>query len=134
MTACFADSFYYFALLNPRDHAHAAAVELTRRLRRPVVTTTMVLTEVADGLASTSARRLFLPFLDRLRATPQMTIVPPSDALFQNAVDLYAARPDKQWSLTDCASMAVMRQLGLTDVLTGDHHFEQAGFNILFKP
>lgn len=37
-------------------------------------------------------------------------------------------RPDKDWSLTDCISFLVMKDFGLTDAFTADHHFEQAGF------
>jgi len=48
-------------------------------------------------------------------------------------VELYAERPDKGWSLTDCISFVVMRQQGITQALTGDHHFEQAGFTALLK-
>ena len=40
-------------------------------------------------------------------------------------------RPDKEWSLTDCISFEVMAELGLTEALTADHHFEQAGFRAL---
>jgi len=43
------------------------------------------------------------------------------------------ARRDKPWSLTDCISFVVMEQLGLVDALSADHHFEQAGFNILMR-
>ncbi len=42
-------------------------------------------------------------------------------------------RPDKDWSLTDCISFVVMEEHGITDALTGDHHFEQAGFRALLK-
>jgi len=48
-------------------------------------------------------------------------------------VTLYASRPDKQWSLTDCISFEIMRERGVTEALTGDHHFEQAGFMALLK-
>jgi len=48
-------------------------------------------------------------------------------------MDLYTARPDKQWSLTDCISFVVMQNQGVTEALTGDHHFEQAGFVALLK-
>jgi predicted nucleic acid-binding protein len=47
--------------------------------------------------------------------------------------ELYVARPDKGYSLTDCISMQTMRRDGLTDVLTNDRHFEQEGFRALFR-
>jgi predicted nucleic acid-binding protein len=52
--------------------------------------------------------------------------------VYQAGFGLFAARPDKAWSLTDCISFAVMRERGLSEALTGDHHFEQAGFRALF--
>jgi len=126
------DAFYYFALLNPRDAAHTEAMKLTANLRGPLVTTAWVLTEVADGLAETPSRTLFAPLVRQLRSSKLMTIIPPTEQLFEESIQLYEARPDKQWSLTDCVSMVAMRKLGITDVLTGDHHFHQAGFSLLF--
>jgi len=41
---------------------------------------------------------------------------------------LYQNRPDKNWSLTDCISFVVMQEHGITEALTADRHFEQAGF------
>jgi len=52
--------------------------------------------------------------------------------LFLEGLTLYEARPDKEYSLTDCMSMQVMRREGLTEVLTNGHHFRQEGFQILF--
>jgi uncharacterized protein len=68
-----------------------------------------------------------------LRSDPNALIVPASPELFQRGYDLYARRPDKDWSLTDCTSFVVMKEQGLTDALTTDHHFEQAGFQMLLK-
>jgi predicted nucleic acid-binding protein len=53
-------------------------------------------------------------------------------ALFVEGLALYKARPDKEYSLTDCISLEVMRRERLPDVLTNDHHFTQEGFRILF--
>jgi len=50
---------------------------------------------------------------------------------FADGFELYSERQDKDWSLTDCISLAVMKERGLTEVLTGDHHFEQAGVKAL---
>lgn len=133
MNEVFVDSFYFFAILNPRDAAHAGAVEISRRSTRPMVTTTWVLTEVADGLARSANRQVFRRLLARLRANPENQVIPASDDLFEKGIALYDARPDKQWSLTDCISFVVMGDRGIREALTGDHHYEQAGFTPLLK-
>ena len=61
-----------------------------------------------------------------------MTIIPQTRELFLAGLTLYEARPDKEYSLTDCMSMHMMRREGLTEVLTNDRHFTQEGFHILF--
>jgi len=53
--------------------------------------------------------------------------------VYQAGFDLFATRPDKDWHLTDCISFAVMTERGLSEALTADHHFEQAGFQAVFK-
>jgi predicted nucleic acid-binding protein len=70
--------------------------------------------------------------VDDLLADPQVRVVEVPRGLFLDGVALYRARPDKEYSLTDCISMHVMRREGLTDALTNDHHFTQEGFRILF--
>jgi hypothetical protein len=52
--------------------------------------------------------------------------------LLERAIALHSSRTDKEWGLTDCISFVVMQERNLTQVLTTDRHFEQAGFqNIL---
>jgi len=133
MTTYFADSFYYLAILNREDARHAAAVSLSQELHGGQVTTAWVLTEVADAMAAPNQRGRFLTFLARLRANPRVTIVPASQDLFEQGLELYAQRPDKNWTLTDCISFVTMRQKAVAEALTGDHHFEQAGFAALLK-
>ena len=72
-----------------------------------------------------------MEMLGALRDDSETEIVPASPALFDTGVNLYGSRTDKQWSLTDCLSFAVMKAYSLTDALTCDHHFEQAGYTIL---
>lgn len=133
MTECFADAFYFLALVSPTDEAHEPASQFATQSRRFIVTTTWVLTEVADGLANGRNRALFAQLLAQLRHDPRARIVETTDELFEAGVRLYESRPDKQWSLTDCISFVVMQNQGITDALTGDHHFEQAGFVALLK-
>ena len=59
-------------------------------------------------------------------------VLPQSRQSFLSGLALYEARPDKEYSLTDCRSMLAMKNLGVTEVLTHDHHFTQEGFTILF--
>lgn len=131
MTALFADTFYYLALLNRDDAAHDSAREFARTLTGSKVTTAWVLTEIGDALAKPKQRGLFVGLLKRLRSDPTLTIIAASDELFGRGFDLYASRPDKGWSLTDCISFVVMREHGLTEALTADRHFSQAGFRAL---
>ena len=131
MTAVFADTFYFLALLNARDEAHRAPERFAADAATRFVTTAWVLTEVANGLADTSGRRVFPLLLERLDSDTRVELVPADDAVWRMGVELC---PDKEWSLTDCLSFVVMSERGISDALTADHHFAQAGFNALLKP
>ena len=52
--------------------------------------------------------------------------------LLDRGVERFRKRPDKDWPLTDCISFVVMEDEGISDALTGDRHFEQAGFKAIF--
>jgi uncharacterized protein len=133
MTARFADAYYYLAMVNPRDQSHERVKALAGTMTGPVVTTAWVLTEVGDALASPPLRPVFHGLMNALWADEETEILPANDALFRRGVALFARRPDKSWSLTDCISFVVMTDRGLTEALTGDHHFEQAGFRALLR-
>jgi predicted nucleic acid-binding protein len=133
MNAVFADTFYFMALLNTRDAAHARAVAVAKTLQGQLITTAWVLTELADAMSSPANRREFLSALDDLRTNPFVQIIPPEAALFDEGVRRFGNRLDKEWSLTDCISFVVMERLGITEALTGDHHYEQAGFVALLR-
>jgi predicted nucleic acid-binding protein len=129
----FVDSFYFFAVLNPGDAAHKRAMEFSSRFSPPLVTTPWILTEVADGLARSANRDLVRRLLVNVRANPVNQLIAASDELFEKGVELYDSRPDEQWSLTDCISFVVMSERGIQEALTGDRHYEQAGFTALLK-
>ena len=133
MKPVFADTFFFLALLNPSDAAHGQAVALSRSLRQRRVTTTWVLTEVGDAMSVGANRSAFLEFLEFIRQSPLVTIVPAREELFERGVGLFSQRPDKKWTLTDCISFVVMHDKNLAEALTEDHHFEQAGFVALLK-
>ena len=130
----FADTHFYVALLSSRDSAHAAAARWQASPEiREVVTTSWVLVELADCMRLPDERVVTARFIAALRQAPQTVVVPVSEAALWNGFELYRRRTDKEWSLTDCISFVVMKEQGLTQALTGDHHFEQAGFTALLK-
>ena len=133
MKALFADAYYFVALGNPDDADHQSVLAFAQGLAAPILTTTWVLTEVGDAFAAPRQRAAFLRLLEELRNDSNATVVPASQALFERGVELYSKRPDKAWSLTDCISFTVMNDYQIIEALTGDHHFEQAGFRALLK-
>jgi predicted nucleic acid-binding protein len=136
MRRLFADTFYWVALLYRRDpwHVRVAAFSETITETDSVFTTDAVLTEVLAALSAGGAhlRAAAVALVDDLLNDPQVHVVEVPRSLFLDGVSLYRTRPDKEYSLTDCISMRVMRREALTDVLTNDHHFTQEGFHILF--
>jgi uncharacterized protein len=130
----FIDTVYCHALVNARDQWRPAALRWERWLdtaRPRHVTTEFVLVEFANGLAAVRFRRQALLAVAAIRSNPRVEVVPASTKLLDSALSLYQDRPDKDWSLTDCASFIVMAERGLTDALTSDEHFRQAGFRPL---
>jgi len=133
MDAVFADTSYYAAILNRRDQFHLRAKEVGGQRWKRTISTEFVLVETANFCLEGSQRRSYLRLLAKLRSADTVEIVAASSEWFQRGLDLFAARPDKLWSLTDCISFAVMRERGLADAPTADHNFEQAGFRALLR-
>jgi predicted nucleic acid-binding protein len=133
MRTVFADSYYFIAQLNPADEAHAKATAFTAAFEGSLLATDWILVEVGDAFSRPLNRGRFVHFCRQLPALPDMRIVPATRAMFLEGFELFANRPDKEWSLTDCISFVVMQKEGINEALTGDHHFEQAGFVALLK-
>jgi predicted nucleic acid-binding protein len=136
MKRIFADAGYWIALIHPRDPLHARAQEESASIgNAQVVTSQMVLAEVLNAFAGQGPRfrQTASRLAHELQASPSIAIVQQASAQFQQALALYDRRADKGWSLTDCASFIIMRKQKITDALTEDRHFEQAGFKALLR-
>ncbi len=131
MKSVFADTFYFLALLNERDAAHKRAVTASRTPGLALVTTELVLLELADALCKPPQRDEVSALWNVVETDPAFQLVRATSELIQRGRELYGERADKEWPLTDCISFVVMQEQGLSEALTGDHHFEQAGFKAL---
>jgi predicted nucleic acid-binding protein len=131
MTIAFVDTSYLLALLVRGDAHHGAALAWKARARSRLVTTEYVLVELVDALSAYRASGVAIRAVHALQGDAHATIVPASAELLDAGLELLSRRADKRWSLTDCISFVVMERHGLTEALTADRHFEQAGFRAL---
>jgi uncharacterized protein len=133
-TSVFADTGYWVALLDPKDQLHSSAIEVSRTLgKRRIVTSEMVLAEFLNLLAVPALREQAGEAVEQLLRNPNVEVIPQTGLQFRDALTFYRMRPDKAWSLTDCASFVIMQQRNLKEALAFDHHFEQAGFVALLR-
>jgi uncharacterized protein len=70
-------------------------------------------------------------FVREILLDVRVKVIPRNANTFLEALELYETRLDKGYSLTDCISMNVCREIKITEILTHDHHFEQEGFKVL---
>ena len=133
MKSVFADTAYYLALLTPGDQYHVAAASRSLGVTARVVVTGFVLLEVGNTLSGSRTRAAFPELVRELSNDPNTEVVPLSQELFEKGLSLYARRMDKAWSVTDCISFIVMEERGITEALTADAHFTQAGFRALLR-
>ncbi|MFM6025600.1 MAG: type II toxin-antitoxin system VapC family toxin, partial [Dolichospermum sp.] len=74
-----------------------------------------------------------IQLLESLETDPSVEVVLLSNSLYKLAFNLFKQREDKEWGLVDCISFIVMQDRGISDALTTDIHFQQAGFRALLR-
>jgi predicted nucleic acid-binding protein len=136
MRRVFVDTVFWIAVLDPGDSLHRTATSaLDAVAGAQLVTSEMVLVETlnAFSVAGTQMRSAAVRLVEKLRARENLAIVPQTPDLFEAAFELYGSRPDKGWSMVDCASFVIMRELRIVEALTFDSDFIQAGFQALLR-
>ena len=88
MTEVFADSFYWIALLNPADAFHDTVRNTPVSGR--IVTSLAVQLEVLDAFSAYPALRpAAIRFWERTTHDPQVTVIPLTAEVIQDAIDLF---------------------------------------------
>ena len=113
-------------------NAIAVWQDLLARKRR-LVTTSVVLIELAAGLAKVHFRPIAIRLRESLTSSPVVDVAQVNEPLEAAVWKLFRERTDKNWGMTDCISFSFMTERSITDVFGLDHHFDQAGFNLLLK-
>lgn len=134
MNALFADTSFFVAFFHDGDVDHDAAHDYMENHQGTIMTTDWVLVEFGNFISRRASRAQFGPFIAELLVDPRFIIHQADHTDFNAGLQLYHQRQDKHWSMTDCISFSLMEREGMTDALTSDHHFEQAGFKIVLGP
>ena len=134
MAAVFVDTWFFVSFLHKFDADHPAAMRLSRKYHdASFVTHDAVLTELLTFFSGQGSfwRNTAATLVRETILARNYKVTPLSRHVFEEALDLYERRPDKEYSLVDCISMKLMQRRDITVVLTKDHHFRQEGFTVV---
>ncbi len=134
MIKVFLDTAYFIALLANSDKFHLKAHKLSQWVvdnHIHTVTTRAVLLEVGNALSKRRYRQATTMLLASIERNADIEVVPLTESLYAQALELFQSRSDKEWGLVDCVSCIVMQEQGISEVLTADSHFQQMGFRAL---
>lgn len=135
MKRIFADTSALIAIGNKDDEFHREAVRLQKgflKTKQPIVTTSGVILELFNTFSQARCKPIALRLFNLIHCSEQWECLF-TDRYMLGGMELFKKRADKDWSLVDCISMLIAQERRIADIFTTDHHFEQAGFNILLK-
>ncbi|EDN66274.1 conserved hypothetical protein [Beggiatoa sp. PS] len=129
----FIDTVFVLALVNRRDQYHQQALSLAKQFDGyPLLVTDAVLLEIGNALAH-NYKKESIKIIEQFVKSEEIEVVRLTPQLFKQAFELYKKYEDKTWGLVDCISFVVMWEAGITQALTFDQHFVQAGFQALMR-
>lgn len=127
----FIDTSFIIALVNERDDYHTVAQTIAERYDgRSMMISDAILLEVANAL-SRGFKVEAVEIIEDFLSSEDVEVVRLTPELFDRAFALFKTRQDKEWGLVDCLSFVIMGDRGVSDALTFDKHFIQAGFNAI---
>lgn len=132
----FLDTSFSIALTIAKDEFHSIALNLAEQIwtnEIKIITTQVVIIEIGNALSKLKYRRAAVKIIEQLESDSNVEITSLTDELYNSAFNLFRNRLDKEWGLIDCISFIVMRERGMTEALTADEHFVQAGFRALLR-
>ena len=138
MSDLFVDTSGWANLIDVSQPFHSLSVKIyqnARSQKHKIITTSYIITELIALLSSPLRipRPKVIAFIQSLKTSPYVEVIHISKEIDTKAWELLMQRQDKEWSLVDCSSFIVMQESKITESLTSDHHFEQAGFICLLK-
>jgi len=130
----FADTSALYAFVDKNDANHVVAREAVTRLARAgrrIVATDYIITEAINLANARGGAAVAIRVLDLIEQSAGIRVEWIGVDRFDAAKAFFRKHSDHGYSFTDCTSFVVMRELRLTEALTTDHHFVEAGFRSL---
>jgi uncharacterized protein len=125
----FVDTSFLAAYALGRDARHQDAMQLAAvQLRRPLVTTNLILSELWTLLRNRLGHRETVEFLDRVNALATLRLERISEAIEAESWEWLRAHDERLYSFVDATSFALMRRLRIQEALAFDGDFAAAGF------
>ena len=136
MKPVFVDTAALIAIGNRRDAFHQRALNINEELdrsRKKYVTIGAIFLEFGNAFSQITLKPTAIQIMEAIRRSEKWHYIDIDEDLMQKGYELYTRMDDKEWGLIDCTSIVVSRDLGIAEIFTTDHHFEQAGFSILLR-
>ncbi len=136
MKPIFVDTSALIALGNKRDTFHLPAIRIREELKqtnRQLVTSSAILLEFGNSFSSLALKPVAITLIEAIRQSKKWHYIEIDDLILKKGFELYKKMADKDWGLVDCTSIILAKNMGIQEIFTTDHHFEQAGLTILLK-
>lgn len=136
MNEIFLDTSFAIAVVSKKDQLYQKAnvwLDKIEASNISVITTQAILLEIGNALFKSAFRQVGIGLLKHYENDPNTKIISLTNEIYNKAFELFSDRQDKEWGLIDCVSFVVMQEQEITEALTADEHFIQAGFRALLR-
>jgi predicted nucleic acid-binding protein len=130
----FIDTSGLYALVNRKDSHHAAArtvVERLIRAGRRFVASDYIVAESVNLANARGGAPVAVRVLDLIEQSTAIRLEWIAANRFDATKTFFRKHADHAYSFTDCTSFVLMRELKISQALTTDRHFAEAGFDVL---
>jgi len=130
----FVDTSALYALIDKRDAAYAAVRDTVGplvRSGRKLVVTDYVVAETVNLANARGGSIVGRRVLDLVEQSAGIRLEWLGIARFELSKAFFRRHADHHYSFTDCTSFVIMRELRISEALTTDRHFPEAGFRNL---
>lgn len=131
MEQYFVDTSAFYAAKDPTDQHYAEAVAFMEQVRKSpnlhLVTSNFIVDESLTLIRMKLGHQAAVQFGRQIRESKIVEVIHITEAIEEQAWQIFIKYSNKDYSFTDCTSFAVMEERSLVNAFTFDKHFAQHG-------